>query len=374
MTTGLPEHSTLGASSAERWMKCPGSVTLTRLLREAGQLPAEDPEYRLEGTLAHALAAHCLTAGVDAWEADEVLFPALIADLMAAVQVYLNYVRSIPGTRLVEHKMHRPEFHELAYGTGDAIVLGLDALHIIDYKHGVGIPVEIEENVQVQYYAYLYIGDDDNRYPDGLMVRLTIVQPRVSWHPDGVVRTWETSAGAIRLWARNELRPAMARALRESYVDMGEHCRFCPAKLVCPALLGLAAKALQGNTISWQEAQQLKMIARAAEQRARDALFQGQELADAKLVYGRSNRVWAPGNDAKLLERYGEAAWQKRELMSPAMVEDNLPGGKGFVAEHAYKPRGNLTIVPIADKKPAVKVEPEATFMDRLKASAEAMR
>ena len=58
-------HSPLGASSAERWMNCPGSVALIQALKLEG---TDDPEYRKMGTAAHAAAAHITLNDMDAWE------------------------------------------------------------------------------------------------------------------------------------------------------------------------------------------------------------------------------------------------------------------------------------------------------------------
>src|SRR5690606_33953284 len=51
-------HARLSASSAHRWMVCPGSVRLSK------GLPNTSSASAAEGTLAHDIAARCLTAGV----------------------------------------------------------------------------------------------------------------------------------------------------------------------------------------------------------------------------------------------------------------------------------------------------------------------
>ena len=48
------EHSRLPASSATRWLNCPGSVKMSELF------PSESSIYAQEGTLAHALAESLL--------------------------------------------------------------------------------------------------------------------------------------------------------------------------------------------------------------------------------------------------------------------------------------------------------------------------
>ena len=54
-------HSKLGASSAERWMECSGSVKLTEYLQSNSVEDNEpDPDWTLDGREAHALAAYVL--------------------------------------------------------------------------------------------------------------------------------------------------------------------------------------------------------------------------------------------------------------------------------------------------------------------------
>ena len=50
-------HASLGASSASRWMACPGSVRLSE------GMPNISSDYAREGTAAHELAEMCLRQG-----------------------------------------------------------------------------------------------------------------------------------------------------------------------------------------------------------------------------------------------------------------------------------------------------------------------
>ena len=89
-----PLHSPLGASSAERWMKCPGSVRLIQSL----QLPETDePDYRREGTAAHEAIAHCLRSDLDAWEVVGQKFynTEVSIEMADAIQTYLDTVRPL---------------------------------------------------------------------------------------------------------------------------------------------------------------------------------------------------------------------------------------------------------------------------------------
>lgn len=383
-----PEHSALGASSAERWMNCPGSVALIKSLGPAGH---EDSEYAAEGTMAHALAAHCLNKGLDAWEALGE-FPGATQEMSSAVQTYLDYVRR-HGNRashwLVEQHVSHSSFHRLMYGTVDLVDFDPEpdiALEIDDYKHGVGVAVDVEENVQLRYYAFALISGEawpanTPRLGDMARIKLTICQPR-GYHPDGPIRSWIVTAGEIRNWAYNELHPAMKRAQEpgELAYKLGEHCRFCPAKLVCPEQRKLATDAaLAQNTLTQADGPEsshptlvnaddewlgawykrlsvLKMFIKAIEGETSKRMLLGRPIDGAKLVYGKVDRVWK--DDAKdpdfgtLVSVFGDQAWEPRKLRSPASVE-TLPGGKDFCAEWAMKPEAGLVIAPVSDKRAA---------------------
>lgn len=353
MSDVLPEHSPLGASSAERWMNCPGSVTLISALKASPDYVEDDPDYRRDGTQAHALAAHCLEADIDAWERDETQFPELTAEMLGAVQEYLDFVRQQEGKRYIEQRVHAPAFHADMYGTLDCVLhAGGGPVHFIDYKHGAGVVVDAERNPQLMYYAFGWLCAGNLISLEGA-VKLTIVQPR-AFHPDGTIRTWETTVGEIRRWAEEELRPAMDATADADYLDMGQHCRFCPAKLVCPAFEGLARRALSGVRISYDEAQQLKMLIRAVEEKAYADLMAGKspEEVGAKLVNKRSIRIWK--ENAPVVDTFGDDAWKPKDLRSPAEIE-KLPNGKHFVAEYAYMPENGYTVASLFDKKAAVK-------------------
>jgi hypothetical protein len=366
------EHSPLGASGAERWAACSGSVTLIKLLADhaasSGEIE-EDPDFRRDGIQAHELAALCLQREIDAWEGVE-HFDLITPEMMDAVQIHVDYVRSRPGAKLVELRMHRPEFHELCYGTTDVAVLDPGHLEIIDYKHGAGIVVEVEENWQTMYYAFMVIDELGEAWKDGEPITLTIVQPRVSWHPDGVIRSWVTTVGYLRRWAHDQLRPAMVGTYTNSFLSPGEHCRFCPAKLVCPATLSVAnrarrlsledVQALSSDVLSalLRDYPILMMVAKALRAEARKRIIgQREEIPGWKVVKAKADRVWKKGADPE------QIGWQERKLKSPAMVEED--GRKEFVHEWAFAPDVGFDIVRVEDRRKPVKVHSAIEALSR---------
>src|ERR1035437_5139637 len=324
-----PIHSTLGASGAERWMNCAGSVNLLKSLHIPEE--SDEPEYRSLGTSAHEAAHACLTQQVDAWEVIGRTFGKHIVDghMSNAIQVYLDEVRSLitpTAQTYFEFGIDAPEFHPSFYGTLDCGIVDGDTMHIRDYKHGEGIAVDVEENPQIMYYAYGLL----RHHPEVERVTLGIVQPRIVYlNP---VRVWETTADHIRDWAVGTLRPAMERTALDHDLDAGSWCRFCPAKLVSPLMWSLFGAAMQtdpkqvinlspnifGKSYSYLEP--LKFFVKAFEAEAFRRLSQGDVIPEIKLVEKKANRIFKTGAEPVFVEKFGQEAYTPRELKSPAQM------------------------------------------------------
>lgn len=359
-------HSPLGASSAERWMNCPGSVALIEHL----QLPQSDEEeWRTEGITAHSIAAACLETGQDAWEM--IHPPAGVTAAMAiAVQSYLDLCRSLitPSSVVgIEQRVRLPH-HPKGYGTTDFSAYDPEehVLDIVDYKHGIGIAVDVEWNPQAMYYGRAQL----EKFPDARTVRLTICQPR-AFHPDGPIRVWEISAEALCLWADDVLAPAMYRTETDHGLLAGDWCRFCPAKIVCPMLEGLFAAAAKADParlvhlspekagMEYNQIQGVKFYIKALEALVMGALNKGIDVPHAKLVRQKANRVWKEGAQSVAISRFGARVLDEPEFRSPAELEKlDEPGIKDWVHEWAYTPPSGLTVARANDKRAEVKVKP----------------
>lgn len=376
-------HSPLGASSAERWLNCGGSVGLLKRLR----MPTTDePEYQREGTAAHEIAALGLEKNQDAWEfigtkaSNDV---EITAEASIAVQTYLDIIRGLmdEGAELgVEYRFHRPDIHEAFYGTTDAYVWHPREalLDVADYKNGVGIAVDVVGNPQIMYYAYGLL----NRFPDCRSVRLHIIQPR-GFHPDGVHRVWEITVEELCEWAETVLIPAMEDIDMNGDLLAGEWCRFCPAKLICPVLVGAFGALMKADPkevvnisngslgVQYRAIKGVKLYIKALEDTVFDRLSHGQEIEGTKLVAKRANRVWKDGAEAAL-KAAGLDVYTKPELKTPPAVEELGVDAKKLVGEWAYTPQTGLTVALATDKAPAVKVKKTAeTFAGALAGAAE---
>jgi len=375
MTEAQPVHSPLGASSAERWMNCPGSTALLKLL---DLTETDEPEYRTAGIAAHEIAAKALLSGLDAWEegaepaSNNYYLQSLEID---AVQAYLNHVRHLQSALppkehsvMVEYRISHPA-HPKFYGTCDygQYDPARCILDVVDYKHGEGIFVEVEWNPQLMYYAYGLL----RQFPDCRTVRIHVCQPRIVYAEP--VRSWEISAEALAQWAEETLFPAMAQAELDDTLDAGPWCRFCPAKLVCPLLTSLFGAAANANpkTVvnldseslgrSYQYKQAVTFYLKALEEETYRRLNAGKEVPGTKLVQKKANRVLkADAKAAFEAEFTSEELFTKPEFKSPPELEKLGPRAKALVAEWAYTPLTGYTVALEGDKRAAVKVQSTA--------------
>lgn len=388
-----PVHSPKGASSAERWMNCPGSAVLLKRLK----MPETDePEYRGLGIAAHEAAAHCLEQEIDTWEIVGQKFHTFECDpVMAdAVQVYLDFVRPLregASTVYIEQRVgsdpdKRP--HPDFYGTVDFAAYGTEVLDVVDYKHGEGIVVDPDENPQLMYYAYGILHERIQRgaaVRSDRVVRLTIVQPR-AYSEDGVIRSWETTAGELIHWAETTLIPAMENAEFDMTFDTGKWCRFCPAKLVCPLLTSLFGAAMKANPaaipnfkserlgLEYTQRDAVKAYMKALEEEIFRRNMTGNTVPGTKLVQKKAKRVFKEGAEEIFKARFGEQALEPPSLKSPSQMADISPDAKKLVGQWAYMPNTGFTVAGEDDNRGAVKVERVedvyASFIDQAGADA----
>lgn len=376
--SALPSaHSPLGASGAERWMECPGSVNMSRGIVD------EESDFAAEGTRGHLLGSTAILAGKDAWEyvGQEMEGGVVTKEMADAVQVYIDHVRPQYNPKLshVERGFHCPTIHEYFYGTADyaRIFPRERSATVTDYKHGAGIVVEAEENPQLMYYAAGFL-ETLGLWQDIDRVRLEIAQPR-AFHPAGPVRSWEIGVNDLATWLEDTLVPAMNVAMVSTETKTGEHCRFCPARgYACPAimqdmneleemLMRLNAEGGADELTNEEIGRFLelcdtaKVVGKAVESTGFARLQAGHPIPGRKLANAKSFREWKEGADVALKQTFGDQAFDLPKLKSPAKVE-GLPGGKDFATRWAFKPDAGLTMVKAGDTRPEVSRDTKSLF------------
>lgn len=409
-------HARLAPSASHRWMACPGSVRM-----EAG-FPDSSGVYAAEGTAAHELAAHCLQHDFDAARflglvidinepfggkilrggADGVTSFEVTEEMVEAVEVYLDVVRSLFGRERdrkganviveIEQKLDMTHLHPEIFGTGDAVVYQKNAawLHVIDLKYGKGVVVDPVENPQLMLYGAGAVRRYKGYRIEG--ITLHIVQPRA---PGSPVRSWQTDVLTL-LEFEDEIR-AKAEAVDDilavgpddhwggNALAAGEHCRFCKAAAICPALRAEAQqKALaefgDGAIVLPEptslDPDQMAAVLRdadlignwvkAVQEHAHAEAVAGRMPTGFKLVAKRATRKWKDEEEAeRMLTALAVDPWQEPRLKSPAQVEAAV-GKKRFAgllsdAEDlgfeapVTKVSSGTNLVPIADPRQSVK-------------------
>ncbi len=366
----MAAHAKLSASSAHRWIECPGSVKAEEGIKGSGSSHAR------EGTAAHELAELVLTHGgschdwIDrslvednAWVVDK--------EMAGYVQQYVDHVTATPGVHDYELRLDYSDWVPEGFGTADCVSLDAasNTLYVIDLKYGKGVQVYAQDNPQGLLYAlgaysqYETVTDLDR-------VVITIVQPRLD-HID----EWTVSVEELLRWgawvserAEQALGPNAPRNPGE------KQCQFCKAKATCPALFDYTNRIIAQDFDNLDSPEHLsddrlrevldakRIITgwlEAVERHVADRLTSGDSFPGYKLVAGRSVRQWGDEQaaEAKLTELVGDDAYEHK-LLSPAKAEKAL--GKKKSAEIGYlivKPEGKPTVAPESDKRPAVNVK-----------------
>lgn len=357
----MTAHSKFGGSSAPRWMACPGSIGLTASSRAAGDIPEETSSvYAEEGTRAHTLLSECLLAGCEAWEKPEL---ADDVDMILHVDSALRAFRGLgKGETFVEQRVYPVFGRADIFGTVDFAHFATDGtLSVVDFKYGKGVKVDPFGNEQLLFYAKGMLDLIRIERMQGVTgIAIGIHQPRNG----GPHITWGDYLTADELLAWGEtLAEAVEQAeLPTAPLSPGDHCRWCPAKVMCPAQSALlfdgfvssAPPAQLSDEEIGARLQQVKVLRDYANQ-LEELVFQrlrdGRSIPGWKLVRKKVSRQWKEGADKILVDRLGDKAYS-RSLLSPAAAE-KVQGCKELVAEWAYMPETGLTLAPASDSREA---------------------
>lgn len=385
----MSKHAFLPASSAGRWMPCPGSAHMATLYPETTSVNAE------EGTLAHELAAleienaqepssgykkarTAIKKKVDAFykahpELDESF------DTMAkALEPYIDYVtarfqeakaKDEAAVLMTEQRVEFGEYVPDGFGTSDVVIIGGGKAIVIDLKYGKGVPVSAVNNPQIRLYSIGAMNAFDLVY-DFDEVTGVIYQPRL----DSV--TEETlTVDDLKAWAAEKVKPAAELAVSENPpYNPGSWCHnyFCPAAGSCKARAkaALAAEEFSDRDpalLSDEEladaltrAELLASWVKDLQSFALSAALDGAAIPGWKVVEGRANRKYKDEGAvaaAAIKAGYNEAMIYEKKLLTLSAME-KLMGKKQFKAtlEDAglvYKPQGSPTLAPESDKRPA---------------------
>jgi hypothetical protein len=340
-------HSPFGASSAHRWMVCPGSIRLQREWVEKHGPPEESP-WAKEGTAAHALAAECFRDKRSASEIarDNGDWDRLDSSVVEGVQLYVDTVKhdweELGGKLEIETKFGMTDLHSMFWGTSDAVLITPNGNMVVyDLKMGRGQIVEVRDakdnlNAQLAFYA---LGALHNAKQPINRIELVLVQPR-AWHHDGPVRRTHAHHGELHTFRDRLLKAAAECEKPDAKLVPGSHCRFCSALAECPAVADKAFDTVQLDYTNPALLSRKKLAEAltaidlieewiAAVRAHAHVIAAGPEgLPGWKLVDKQGRRRWI---DEKQVERELRYVWGlddadmfERSLKSPAQIEKFL--------------------------------------------------
>lgn len=360
-------HSPLSPSSAFRWIKCTPSAKLN------AALPDSTSEYALQGTAAHTLCEYKLQKllGKDAKDPTENLtyFDAEMADCTDSYQQYVS--EQIEKAKqfckdpivLVEQKLDFSKWVPQGFGTGDCVIVADNILTVIDFKYGVGVLVEAEQNPQMMCYALGALALFDSIY-DIENVVMTIFQPRRD-----NISTYKLSKKELLQWADEILSPAAQLAAKgEGEFKAGKHCRFCKVKATCRkrAEYNLELARYDFEMPANLEDTEIEVILSKADELAawcsdiKEYAFQqalnGKQWNGWKLVEGRSVRKYINEDAvAETVKNAGYDPYEHKVLGITAMAR--MLGKAKFenlLSSFIEKPTGKPALVPKSDKRPSI--------------------
>lgn len=393
-------HARLSPSAAARWTTCPGSVSATK------DLPNPSGEAAAEGTAAHELLEDCLLKeahpetfrgnvynkehtqpnGKVGFAADD--------DMINAVEVAYDYivglVETTGGTLYPERKVPCGEFFQRddCSGTADITIVHKPYITIADYKHGRGIVVEVEDNLQLILYALGVLAEvpvEERKLYKA--VKIVVIQPRAS-HREGPIREITYDMESLYAWAQWFGEKAAATDDPEAeLVPSNKGCKFCLLKKHgCPALVKETKEVLMVETIakipdrilkdvdSLTKAEEqiildrgplvIEFIKAVLDQKQTDAI-KGEHIDNFKLVRGK------PGNRKITME---DAEFIKFMQTSFGLKKSELLGAPKIVSidklirlakkskktnekkmtklmDTITRPDGKLTLVPESDSR-----------------------
>ncbi|MEN9589907.1 MAG: hypothetical protein RLZZ481_1693 [Pseudomonadota bacterium] len=359
----MASHSLIvGGSTAKRVINCPGSVALV-----AKMPPKDSSTYADRGTLLHNAMATILDSDTVTPESmlwttykgetltgellNEKILPALAAldavdpegVMEYAVETVVGFGAYLPGV----------------FGSADLLGrLGNRAV-VLDWKFGDGVAVSAEENEQGLFYAAAAMRTPETAwvFEGAEEVEIVIVQPPA-------VKRWVTTVKRVKEFERALKRAVKASAMPDAAIVVGDHCRWCSAKPLCPKMTGAVDRAvkvqlenLPAETIGAYlgNADLLEDWIKDLRGLAMTMMEGGTKVPGYKLVAKRSVRKWLDeGKANKALAAMGIDP-VKLELVSPAQAEKLLkPSKQALPDELVASVSSGTTFAPESDPRPEV--------------------
>lgn len=402
----MAAHSSLGASSAERWMSCPGSVSLSEGIPDTTSVHAH------EGTCAHYLGETCLTNEVhpNKYLGKTLLLPKgdrskgmpdefeVTREMVDNVAVYTDFVRNLGGDLYVEQRLDYSQWVPGGFGTGDALNYDGETkvLDVSDLKYGQGIKVYAEdldgnENKQLMLYGLGAYALLQMLGMDILKIRLNIIQPRL----DHISSCEVTPKRLMEFAKMAEARAALTKDPDAELNPSEKACQWCKVKdteFGCTAFDEyVKEEALQGfdflsdgseevdpiehaNSVELTRLERIilnePMVTRMLKQaraRAEVAILEGKPVKGLKLVAGRGSTKYTEDDATMIMKLKGIKNISAKDVVVVKPITAPKARDRGDISERwkkkfIVKVEGKPTVAHESDKRSAI--DPSAEALD----------
>ena len=358
-------HSNIvGGSTAKRVINCPGSVALVQKMP-----PKPSSEHADRGTLLHNTMEEILVSGdapekfLGARYKDQLLTQELIEEKIKPAMEALD---AIDPDQTMEYEVEtRVGFGDLlpgVFGSTDLIGRIGNRAIVLDWKFGDGVMVDVEENPQLMFYAAAAMRTKEAAwaFEGATEIEMVIVQP-----PE--VRRWVTTPERIAKFELELVQAVHAAQKPDAQLTVGDHCRWCAAKPICPKMTGAVDRALKVQIDNLPAAQistylknadMLEEWIKDLRSLALQMLESGAKLPEYKLVAKRAIRSWSDEEKAKVaLFAYGltESEVMETSVVSPAKAEKALKKRKlGLPEDLVVAISSGNTLASADDPRPEV--------------------
>lgn len=400
----LNGHSVFSPSSSEMWLTCPASLIAN--MQHKQSKGDNGSEAAAEGTIAHEMAEIWLKTGkkpiefigemrkVGAYDVE------ITDEMLDYVAEYVNWCNNQEGRKFVEVRV---DFSHLTpvpnqRGTSDHVCCTDKKLTITDLKYGIGVKVDAENNTQLQIYALGVLHDFGFLY-DFETVEMRICQPRLNHFS-----TWEITVEQLLAFGEHvKERAKAAWQPNAPRVVSEDGCRWCNVKAQCPAqareiekMVDEAFDLVQDDDVKTRiesdqflvkfpkidelsiehlekihnKNKQIRSFLDEVDKKVFAFLQNGGKMQSIKLVAGRTTRKWADVAEViAFFSQHGlsEDEYAPRELVSPAQAEKMCKKAKipiEAMSSLVASRKGNPTIAPISDSRPAYEVDAGVNWGD----------
>jgi hypothetical protein len=358
------QHSNIvGGSTAKRVINCPGSVALVNKMP-----PKPSSEHADRGTLLHdAIAAILEDQSVDVigrtYEG-QVLTQDLYDEKIMTALALLDEVD--PDKKMLYEVETRVGFGDLlpgVFGSTDLVGrIGSRAI-VLDWKFGDGVVVDAVENPQLMFYAAASMRTPEAAWAFGgaTEIECVIIQPPM-------IKRWVTTKERIAQFEQELVQAVKAAQQPDAKLAVGDHCRWCAGKPICPKMTGAVDRALQVqlkeidvDTLGryLKNADLLEDWIKDLRGLALQLLEKDMPVPGYKLVAKRGTRQWT--NETKALEALHDLGVSRaellkpEELLSPAQAEKVLKKRKIALPDDlVVSVSSGTTLASEDDPRPAV--------------------